>query len=114
MDRPLRCNSLACRTPLPDRAVVTTCSHIFCVDCAQRPPLGIAADENGNGGRGGDARKCPACDTTLDKTDDAVLASLNPSEEYKTGVLSGLHPTIVAECAGRALAFWSYQAEQEM
>ncbi|KAI0829397.1 hypothetical protein BC628DRAFT_1131130 [Trametes gibbosa] len=30
----LRCNRLTCRRPLADKAVVTTCSHIFCVDCA--------------------------------------------------------------------------------
>jgi E3 ubiquitin-protein ligase CCNP1IP1 len=45
--------------------------------------------------------------------DDAVVAQLNPSEDYKTSVLSGLTPTIIMECAGRALGFYSYQASQE-
>ena len=46
--------------------------------------------------------------------DDVVVAGLNPSEDYKTSVLSGLSPTIVMECASRGLAFYSYQASQEM
>ena len=29
MDFTLRCNSLRCRTPLTERAVVTTCRHVF-------------------------------------------------------------------------------------
>jgi E3 ubiquitin-protein ligase CCNP1IP1 len=45
--------------------------------------------------------------------DDAVVAQLNPSEDYKTSVLSGLTPTVIMECAGRALGFYSYQASQE-
>jgi E3 ubiquitin-protein ligase CCNP1IP1 len=32
MDQHLRCNSLRCRTVLTSQAVVTNCSHIFCVD----------------------------------------------------------------------------------
>lgn len=28
--------------------------------------------------------------------------------------LSGLSPTIVMECAGRALSFWSYQMTNQM
>ena len=43
-----------------------------------------------------------------------VVTRLNPAEDYKTSVLSGLSPTIVMECAGRALAFFSYQTAQEM
>jgi E3 ubiquitin-protein ligase CCNP1IP1 len=39
---------------------------------------------------------------------------LNPSEDYKTSILSGLSPTIVMEIAGRGLAFWNYQMAQEM
>jgi len=50
----------------------------------------------------------------LTNPDDAVIAQLNPSEDYKTSVLSGLTPTIIMECAGRGLAFYSYQATQEM
>ncbi|KAK5107876.1 hypothetical protein LTR62_000586 [Meristemomyces frigidus] len=46
--------------------------------------------------------------------DDAVLAKLQPSEDYKTSVLSGLSPALIMECAGRALAFYSYQAAQEV
>ncbi|KAK7720433.1 hypothetical protein SLS57_005522 [Botryosphaeria dothidea] len=87
MDFTLRCNSLKCRAQLNDRAVVTTCSNI---------------------------RVCPACDTPLTNPDDAAETRLDPTEDYKTSVLSGLSPTIIMECAGRALAFYSYQTTQEI
>jgi E3 ubiquitin-protein ligase CCNP1IP1 len=57
---------------------------------------------------------CPACNAVLSNPDDAVLANLNPTEDYKTSVLSGLSPTVIMECAGRALSFWAYQATQEV
>lgn len=50
----------------------------------------------------------------LSNQDDAVLAVLNPAEDYKTSVLSGLSPAAIMECAARGLAFWSYQATQEV
>ena len=50
----------------------------------------------------------------LPNPDDVVSTSLNPTDDYKTSVLSGLAPSIVVECAGRALAFWCYQSTQEM
>lgn len=105
MDFSLRCNSLKCRGQLTDRAVVTTCSHIFCVPCSES--LGLA-HPNGN------VRVCPACETQLSNPDDVVVAHLNPTEDYKTSVLSGLSPTIIMECAGRGLSFYSYQTTQEM
>ncbi|KAH6615299.1 RXT2-like protein [Boeremia exigua] len=46
--------------------------------------------------------------------DDVVVAGLNPSEDYKTSVLSGLSPTLIMECASRSLAFHSYQTSQEI
>ena len=46
--------------------------------------------------------------------DDVVVATLNPTEDYKTSVLSGLNPNVIMECAGRALNFWAYQTMQEM
>lgn len=105
MDFALRCNSLECRTHLKEDAVVTTCSHIFCVPCSQS--LGLSSPQ-------GHTRTCPACQTQLSNPDDAVLTQLDPSEDYKTSVLSGLSPSIIMECAGRGLAFYSYQATQEM
>lgn len=58
---------------------------------------------------------CPACDTRLRaNADDAVLTNLNPAEDYKTSVLSGLNPNVIMECAGRALSFWAYQMTQEV
>ncbi|CEI62912.1 unnamed protein product [Fusarium venenatum] len=106
MEHALTCNNLKCRRELSDRALVTTCSHIFCVECAQR--LGIT---------GQDAERrntCPACESQITKPDDAVITNLNPSEDYKTSVLSGLSPNVIMECAGRALSFWAYQTTQNI
>lgn len=81
-------------------------SHIFCPDCAGR--LGLA-------GRGQDRRpSCPACNSPLTHPDDAVVALLNPSEDYKTSVLSGLTPHTIIEIASRGLSFWAYQTTQEV
>ncbi|KAL2870649.1 uncharacterized protein BJX67DRAFT_244704 [Aspergillus lucknowensis] len=105
MDFCLRCNSLSCRASLKERAVVTTCSHIFCLQCAEA--LGLSRPIGGE-------RRCPACQATLVNPDDAVDTVLSPTEDYKTSVLSGLDPTTIMECAGRALAFWAYQTTQEI
>ncbi|KAL1622562.1 hypothetical protein SLS56_008740 [Neofusicoccum ribis] len=90
MDFSLRCNSL---------------NHIFCITCSKE--LGLARADTA-------IRVCPACDTPLSNPDDAVETRLDPTEDYKTSVLSGLGPTIIMECAGRALAFYSYQTTQEI
>ena len=50
----------------------------------------------------------------LPNPDDVVSTQLNPTEDYKTSVLSGLNPSIIMECAGRGLSFWTYQSTQEM
>ncbi|KAI1763180.1 hypothetical protein GGR53DRAFT_531743 [Hypoxylon sp. FL1150] len=106
MDNVLRCNILKCRKELHDKALVTTCSHIFCIDCASR--LGLSGQRH-------DHRKsCPACSAQLTNPDDAVISDLNPSEDYKTSVLSGLSPNVIIECTSRALSFWAYQASQEV
>ncbi|GKZ24093.1 hypothetical protein AbraCBS73388_010711 [Aspergillus brasiliensis] len=105
MDFHLRCNSLKCREQLKERAVVTTCSHIFCLNCAGS--LGLSQPT-------ANERICPACQTVLVNPDDAVATVLNPSEDYKTSVLSGLDPNTIMECAGRALVFWTYQNSQEI
>ncbi|PYH96628.1 cyclin [Aspergillus ellipticus CBS 707.79] len=105
MDFHLRCNSLKCRAQLKERAVVTTCSHIFCLHCAGS--LGLSHPSTIE-------RRCPACQTVLVNPDDAVATVLNPTEDYKTSVLSGLDPNTIMECAGRALLFWTYQTTQEI
>ena len=61
----------------------------------------------------GGARICPACKAQLVNKDDAVITQLDPSEDYKTSVLSGFTPTLVVECASRALSFYNYQAVHE-
>ncbi|KAJ2898237.1 hypothetical protein MKZ38_004063 [Zalerion maritima] len=104
MDNVLRCNSLNCRRPLTDQALVTTCSHIFCLDCANRLGLDPRRDRN----------VCPACGVILTSPGDYPVNSLNPTEDYKTSVLSGLSPNIIMECTGRAMSFWAYQTTQEM
>lgn len=100
MDTELKCNRLTCRIPLNDRAVVTTCSHIFCVNCANE--LFTAA------------RLCPACETCLTEPDDVVVCSLHPTNDYKTSVLSGLSPSLILEICSRAVSFWQYQVHQEL
>ncbi|KAF2002949.1 hypothetical protein P154DRAFT_520703 [Amniculicola lignicola CBS 123094] len=105
MEYIVRCNDLKCRAQLQDRAVVTTCSHVFCIACSDRTGLAQASNAN---------RQCPACGTVLGAPDDVVVAGLNPSEDYKTSVLSGLSPSIILECASRGLGFYSYQASQEI
>ncbi|KAE8145704.1 cyclin [Aspergillus avenaceus] len=105
MDSYLRCNTLGCRLPLKEEAVVTTCSHIFCLQCAHQLGLSHSSDSR---------RHCPACQTILINPDDAVRTVLNPTEDYKTSVLSGLDPNTIMECAGRALMFWTYQTTQEI
>ncbi|PIA88425.1 E3 ubiquitin-protein ligase CCNB1IP1 [Cercospora beticola] len=107
MDSTLKCNDLKCRIPCPEQAVVTTCSHIFCVNCAAR--LGLIEQHPNEG-----PRTCPACYTQLVNPDDAVVTALNPSEDYKTSILSGLSPAVIMECAGRGLAFWAYQMVQDI
>ncbi|RAL65570.1 hypothetical protein DID88_005242 [Monilinia fructigena] len=103
----LRCNALKCRKELDDRAVVTTCSHVFCIECSNQFQLSTGIRDNRR-------TTCPACDMHLPNPDDVAVTTLNPSEDYKTSVLSGLNPSIIMECAGRALSFWAYQTSQEI
>ncbi|KAM3067213.1 hypothetical protein ACMFMG_005419 [Clarireedia jacksonii] len=107
MEFNLRCNALKCRKELNDHAVVTTCSHVFCIECSNQSQLSGSSRE-------GRRATCPACDMHLPNPDDVVITNLNPSEDYKTSVLSGLSPNIIMECAGRALSFWAYQTTQEI
>lgn len=79
--------------------------HIFCLPCAET--LGLSHPS-------ADPRQCPACQTLLTNPDDAAMTILNPTEDYKTSVLSGLDPNTIMECAGRAMLFWTYQTTQEM
>ncbi|KAM5481500.1 putative RING-type E3 ubiquitin transferase [Microsporum audouinii] len=105
LDFCLRCNNLSCRTALTEKAVVTTCSHIFCLRCASQ--AGLSQSKSA-------ARQCPACQAELPNPDDVASTLLTPTEDYKTSVLSGLDPTTIIECAGRALSFWAYQTTQEI
>ncbi|KAI8632260.1 hypothetical protein F5Y19DRAFT_420293 [Xylariaceae sp. FL1651] len=106
MEQNLHCNVLKCRKELGDHALVTTCCHIFCGDCATHTGL--------SNPRRDQPTACPACGTHLINPDDAVIANLKPSEDYKTSVLSGLNPNVIMDCASRALSFWAYQITQEI
>ncbi|KAJ5330433.1 hypothetical protein N7476_000216 [Penicillium atrosanguineum] len=79
--------------------------HIFCLECANS--LGLSLPTAGG-------RRCPACQTLLSNPDDTVSTNLNPTDDYKTSVLSGLDPNTIMECTGRALGFWAYQSTQEI
>ncbi|GAA5837400.1 hypothetical protein JCM9279_005673 [Rhodotorula babjevae] len=81
------------------RAVVTTCSHIFCIECANAlfstPQV------------------CPACETSLPDLDDVAQMTFNPHDSWKTSILSGMSPTTILDIASRALNFYTYQVQQE-
>ncbi|KAK6515206.1 hypothetical protein TWF506_007550 [Arthrobotrys conoides] len=111
MDISLKCNSLDCRAALNHLAVVTTCSHIFCTPCADSLLTKQAASSHHLGAV---APTCPACHTELKNPDDIVKTNLNPTDDYKTSVLSGLSPSTILEIAGRGISFWTYQTTQEM
>ncbi|KAM0418590.1 hypothetical protein ACHAPT_012489 [Fusarium lateritium] len=103
MEQALICNNLQCRREVKETALVTTCSHLFCMECAER--LGITEEAERR-------NTCPACQSQFNHNDDAVVANLNPGEEYKMTILSGLSPQVIMECASRALSFWVYQNTQ--
>lgn len=101
MDVELHCNNVQCRQLLSNsgRACVTTCSHIFCLNCANA--------------FFSKALVCPACESSLNQPDDIVMTELSPSEDYKSSVLAGLRPEIIMDICTRAISFYSYQTQQE-
>ncbi|XP_043913821.1 E3 ubiquitin-protein ligase CCNB1IP1-like [Protopterus annectens] len=96
----LMCNYKMCRKKLSGYAWVTACSHIFC-------------DKHGTGKFSHFPSVCPACNNTLCGKLDIIRTELNPAEEYKAIVLAGLAPETVLDISSRALAFWTYQIDQE-
>ncbi|OIW32529.1 hypothetical protein CONLIGDRAFT_273406 [Coniochaeta ligniaria NRRL 30616] len=105
MDRNLVCNVVSCHAELKDEVFVTNCSHIFCCDCAVRG--GLTSDDPNQ-------RICPACRTHLPRQSEVFQNFLNPAEDWKSCVLGGMSPSIIMECAGKALSFWAYQMTMEM
>lgn len=77
-------------------------SHAICPGCA-----------NNHGFSGQAPYTCPICSQPLSAS-EVCEQLLQPSEEWKSVALSGLGPTVVMECAGRALSFWSYQMTNQM
>ncbi|KAH6635234.1 hypothetical protein B0J18DRAFT_41408 [Chaetomium sp. MPI-SDFR-AT-0129] len=102
MEQHLNCNVQECNSQLMNQAVVTVCSHVICSRCA-----------NNHGLAGSAPFTCPVCRQSLGVS-EVCEQVLQPSEEWKSVALSGLSPTIVMECAGRALGFWSYQMTNQI
>ncbi|KAH9814534.1 hypothetical protein DFH28DRAFT_970285 [Melampsora americana] len=98
MNDSLKCNIISCRKSVTrdGKAVITNCSHIFCLSCANTHESLTHPNPY---------PVCPACETSLPEPEDVVCTSLNPSADYKASVLSGLHPSIILEIASRALNF---------
>ncbi|EGG02442.1 uncharacterized protein MELLADRAFT_110150 [Melampsora larici-populina 98AG31] len=106
MDDSLKCNIISCRKSVTrdGKAVITNCSHVFCLSCANTHQSLTHPDPY---------PVCPACGTSLSEPEDVVCTSLNPSADYKASVLAGLAPSIILEIASRALNFWTYQQSME-
>ncbi|KAK7861878.1 hypothetical protein R5R35_002845 [Gryllus longicercus] len=96
----LFCNYIQCRERLNNKAVITSCSHAFCMHHGNQ----ILSNE----------LMCPACKTPLNKNKyDLTCADLNPSEDFRSMILAGLRPEIIIDIAHRAISFWSYQIHME-
>lgn len=99
MELELRCNIVKCRSKVRGSAYITSCSHIFCLDCASKTF--------------NRSMTCPACHSQLVESRDLFYADLKPTEEWKSMVISAQKPETIAEICSRALSFWSYQMYQE-
>jgi hypothetical protein len=80
--------------------------HVFCTTCAAQWRLSDAPDYS--------QRYCPVCGTHLPGDYDITPNDANPSEDYKAKILAGMSPSIIMDCAEKALGFYNYQATQEM
>ncbi|CAH7684086.1 expressed protein [Phakopsora pachyrhizi] len=101
----LRCNLCRKRLKVDGKAVVTNCLHIFCIDCANFQDC-LSNPKTSH-------PTCPMCNVQLTQREDLVCTSLNPSQDYKSSVLSGLNPSTIFEITGKALNFWTYQQSLE-
>ncbi|KAF5296558.1 hypothetical protein FQA39_LY12476 [Lamprigera yunnana] len=93
-DAPLICNFSSCRKKLSNQACVTSCSHIFCSEHTQVLTKNFT---------------CLACGTRVSNDLGVVCVDLNPTEQYKTMILTGLSPEQIMEIASRAIGFYVYQ-----
>ncbi|PVU93128.1 hypothetical protein BB561_003437 [Smittium simulii] len=100
---PLKCNNVRCRIELTrdqNQAIVTSCSHIFCKNCASEAfKVSLV---------------CPACESSLLDNESMMTVLLDHSESYKSMILAGQGPEAIMEISSRALAFWVYQVSQEL
>ncbi|CAG2060070.1 unnamed protein product [Timema podura] len=102
-DMTIICNYQKCRKRLTSSAWVTKCSHAFCEEDGHRE------FNNSN-----EEKKCPACSSILNPQNyEIVKVDLNPSEQFKSMVLSGMNPEIILDVCSRAITFWNYQMYQE-
>ncbi|XP_065343262.1 E3 ubiquitin-protein ligase CCNB1IP1-like [Cloeon dipterum] len=97
-DVDLMCNFKSCLKLLKKSAWVTSCSHIFCDEDGMRELM--SANSN---------CKCPVCGAALSHSSDIVKVELNPTEHFKSMVLTGLSPEIVMDIMNRSFSFWTYQ-----
>jgi E3 ubiquitin-protein ligase CCNP1IP1 len=121
----IRCNNLHCRRPFGnEQAVVTSCSHLFCLTCAQRdfaqakvcPACRVRTNIDIS-----PSRPAPTCGhtnygkkTPVVNDSDLVMTDMNPTEDYKKSVLAGLTPDVIFDIAQRGLVFFTYQMSQEL
>jgi len=100
VDNDLLCNYKNCKKRLLDVAWVTSCSHTFCQQDADRVFSQTLV--------------CPACEHKLEGNHHIVRQNLKPTEQWKSIVLAGLRPEIVMEIASRAMTYWMYQSHQQL
>lgn len=92
----MKCN--ACWRSLEERAVATSCGHIFCNDDASRI---LNSDST-----------CPLCDQVLSKSNMKAV-DLSPKEEWINMVMAGVPPQSIMKSAFKGVVFWISQVEVE-
>ncbi|KAN0027407.1 hypothetical protein ACTFIU_010356 [Dictyostelium citrinum] len=78
-----------------DRCIITSCSHIFCDNCASNK---LCTDD----------RICPICDNSLVSKDSLFGTTIDSSFE-KNILLFGLSPKKILSMAEKAIEFFNYQ-----
>ncbi|XP_022907887.1 E3 ubiquitin-protein ligase CCNB1IP1-like [Onthophagus taurus] len=95
---PMRCNLQSCRVLLEKKGLVTSCSHIFCQQHAQ---ISVKAG------------KCLACSTVFNNSYDYNMTDMQPTDQYKAMIITGLNPEQILDITGRSISFYTYQLSNE-